>query len=72
MRVQVLRTIEATARESGDPQSVSAAKHVTGHHIALQLLSGRFSGMPVVAADGTVGGVVTELGLLQSAREGKD
>jgi CBS domain-containing protein len=54
-------------------------RHVTaatpgaiGRNIALQLLSGNYSGMPVVDANHTVIGVVTEFDLLKAVRAGKD
>jgi CBS domain-containing protein len=54
-------------------------RHVTaatpgsiGRNIALQLLSGNYSGMPVVDAVHTVIGVETEFDLLKAVREGID
>jgi len=50
----------------------AATPHAIGRDLALQLLSGMYSGLPVVDAQGTVIGVVTEFDLLEAVREGKD
>jgi CBS domain-containing protein len=50
----------------------AATPHAIGRDLALQLLSGMYSGLPVVDAQGTVIGVVTEFDLLNAVREGKD
>ena len=51
---------------------VSARKNATASDIALQVLSGLYSGMPVTDDQGHVIGVVTELDLLEAVRAGKE
>ena len=51
---------------------VSARKNASTRDIALQLLSGLYSGMPVTDDDGKVIGVVTENDLLGHICEGKE
>jgi CBS domain-containing protein len=50
----------------------AATPRAIGRDLALQLLSGMYSGLPVVDATGKVIGVVTEFDLLRAVREGKD
>ncbi len=51
---------------------VTARKRASARDIALQLLTGLYSGMPVTDEVGRVIGVVTELDLLKAAEEGKE
>jgi len=51
---------------------VSARKNASARDIAMQLLSGLYSGLPVTDDEGKVVGVVTEFDLLKQIREGKD
>ena len=51
---------------------VSARKNATARDIALQLLAGYYSGMPVTDDEGHVIGVVTEFDLLEAVQAGKD
>jgi CBS-domain-containing membrane protein len=51
---------------------VTARKKASARDIALQLLTGLYSGMPVTDEGGRVIGVVTELDLLRAAEEGKE
>lgn len=51
---------------------VSARKRASARDIALQLLTGLYSGMPVTDDEGRVVGVITELDLLKAVVEGKD
>jgi CBS domain-containing protein len=51
---------------------LSARKNASARDIALQLLSGLFSGMPVTDEDGRVIGMVTEYDLLGNICEGKE
>lgn len=51
---------------------LSARKNASARDIALQLLSGLFSGMPVTDDDGRVIGMVTEFDLLGNICEGKE
>ncbi|HET7870262.1 MAG TPA: CBS domain-containing protein [Actinomycetota bacterium] len=50
---------------------VAATPTATGRDVAIQLLMGEFSGVPVAQADGSVVGVVTELDLISVLRGGK-
>lgn len=51
---------------------LSARKNASARDIALQLLSGLFSGMPVTDEEGRVIGMVTEFDLLGNICEGKE
>ena len=51
---------------------VSARKNASARDIAMQLLSGLYSGLPVTNDEGKVVGIVTEFDLLKQIREGKD
>lgn len=51
---------------------VSARKNASARDIALQLLSGLYSGMPVTDENGKVIGVVTKYDLLGQVCEGKE
>lgn len=51
---------------------VSARKNASARDIALQILSGLYSGMPVTDENGKVIGVVTEFDLLGQVAEGKE
>jgi CBS domain-containing protein len=51
---------------------VSARKNASARDIALQLLSGLYSGMPVTDENGKVIGVITEFDLLGQLCEGKE
>ena len=54
------------------PRVISASRGTEGQVLARQLLSGLFSGMPVVEPQGEVVGVVTEFDLLKACLDGKD
>jgi CBS domain-containing protein len=51
---------------------VSARKNASARDIALQLLSGLYSGMPVTDENGRVVGIVTEFDLLEQLRQDKE
>jgi CBS-domain-containing membrane protein len=51
---------------------VSARTNASARDIALQLLNGLYSGMPVTDDQGHVIGVVTEFDLLEAAQVGKE
>ena len=51
---------------------VSAKKNASARDVALQLLTGLYSGMPVTDEEGNVIGVITELDLLHAVLEGKE
>ena len=60
------------ARDVMNRRVTAATPHAIGRDLALQLLSGMYSGLPVVDANGAVIGVVTEFDLLKAVQEGKD
>lgn len=47
-------------------------RHARGRDLALQLLSGGSTGIPVVELSGEVVGMVTEFDLLKAVQDGKD
>ena len=51
---------------------LSARKNASARDIAMQILSGLYSGMPVTDDSGKVIGVVTEFDLLRKVQEGKE
>jgi CBS domain-containing protein len=63
---------ELKARHVMNRRVTAATPRAIGRDLALQLLSGMYSGLPVVNGQGQVIGVVTEFDLLTAMREGKD
>jgi CBS domain-containing protein len=61
-----------TAKDFMTPRVVTASRGTNGQVLAQQLLSGLFSGLPIVEPDGEVVGVVTEFDLLKAFKEGAD
>ena len=61
-----------TARDFMTPRVITASRGTNGHVLARQLLSGLFSGLPVIEPQGEVVGVVTEFDLLKAFKDGKD
>lgn len=51
---------------------VSARKSASARDVAMQLLCGLYSGMPVTDEAGKVEGVITELDLLKAVKDGKE
>jgi len=51
---------------------VSARPNASSRDVALQFLSGLYSGMPITDEEGSVVGVVTELDLLNAVVKGKE
>ncbi len=51
---------------------VTATKKASARDIALQLLNGLYSGIPIANENGKVIGMVTEFDLLKAAEEGKN
>jgi CBS domain-containing protein len=51
---------------------VSAKSHASARDVALQLLTGLYSGMPVTDNEGKVIGVITEIDLLMAVMAGKE
>ena len=67
------RQMKMTAREIMNTRVTAATRRAVARDLALQLLSGQYSGLPVVdERDSQVIGVVTEFDLLKAAQEGKD
>jgi len=60
------------ARDVMNRRVTAATPRAIGRDLASQLLSGMYSGLPVVDTDGTVIGVVTEFDLLKALQDGKD
>jgi CBS domain-containing protein len=60
------------AREIMNGRVTAATPRAIGRDLALQLLSGMYSGLPVVDAKGKVLGIVTEFDLLRAVHEGRD
>ncbi len=50
---------------------VAATPKASAREIALYMLLGGFSGVPILEEDGTLAGIVTEMDLLRTIREGK-
>ncbi len=50
---------------------VAATTKASAREIALYMLLGGFSGVPILEKDGTLAGIVTEMDLLRAIREGK-
>lgn len=51
---------------------VSAKRTASARDVALQLLNGLYSGMPVTDGEGRVIGIITELDLLNAVMNGKE
>ena len=51
---------------------ISARENASARDVALQLMTGLFSGMPVTDDEGKVVGIVTELDLLLAVKDGKE
>jgi CBS domain-containing protein len=60
------------ARDVMNRRVTAATPRAIGRDLALQFLSGLYSGLPVVDTNGTVIGVVTEFDLLKAMQDGKD
>lgn len=60
------------ARDVMNRRVTAATPRAIGRDLVLQLLSGMYSGLPVVDAKGKVIGVVTEFDLLKAVQEGRD
>ena len=51
---------------------ISAKENASARDVALQLMTGHFSGMPVTDDDGKVVGIVTEFDILKAVQDGKE
>ena len=59
------------ARDIMNKIATAAKKNTIGRDLAIKLLSGMYSGLPVVDDKGKVVGVVSEFDLLKAIKEGK-
>jgi CBS domain-containing protein len=50
---------------------IAASKKASAREVALYMLLGGFSGVPIANADGSLVGIVTELDLIRALRSGK-
>lgn len=64
--------LKLKARDVMNPKVTAATRRASGRDLALQLMSGAYSGLPVVERGGEVIGVVTELDLLRAVLDGRD
>ncbi len=64
--------LKLKARDVMNPKVTAATRRAVGRDLVLKLMSGGYSGLPVVEREGEVIGVVTELDLLQAALDGKN
>lgn len=60
------------AHEIMQKRVIAVRPKAIGRDLVLKLLSGTFSGLPVVDENGVVIGVVTEFDLIKAKQEGKD
>ena len=61
-----------TAGEIMTRPVISAKENASARDVALQLMTGLFSGMPVTNDEGKLVGIVTELDLLKAVQDGKE
>jgi CBS domain-containing protein len=59
------------AREIMNQPVLGAARTAMARDVAIQMLTGGFSGMPITERDGSVVGIVSELDLIRALRAGK-
>jgi len=64
--------LNRTASEIMNPRVITASRGTNANILARQLLTGNFSGLPVVEEGGEVVGIVSEFDLIQALLEGKD
>jgi CBS domain-containing protein len=68
-----LLQLKMKARDVMNTRVMAATRRAVGRDLALQLLGGMYSGLPVVdERDGQIIGVVTEFDLLKAVQDGKD
>jgi len=58
------------ARDIMNQPVVAGARNTTVRDVAIQMLMGGYSGMPITEPDGTIIGIVTELDILRAIRGG--
>lgn len=61
-----------TAAEIMTRPVVSARENASARDVALQLMTGHYSGMPVTNDKGRVVGIITEMDLLRAVMDGKE
>jgi CBS domain-containing protein len=59
------------AQEIMNTPIIAASRKASAREIALYMLLGGFSGVPIAEPDGSLAGIVTELDLLRALRSGK-
>ena len=59
------------ARDIMNQPVLGAARTATARDVAIQMLMGGFSGMPITERDGSLIGIVSELDLIRAVRAGK-
>ena len=64
--------INQTAADVMNPRVITASRGTHANILVRHLLTGQFSGLPVVEEDGEVVGIVSEFDLLQALLDGKD
>ena len=68
-----LAQLKLKARDVMNTRVMAATRRAVGRDLALQLMGGMYSGLPVVdERDGQIIGVVTEFDLLKAVRDGRD
>ncbi|MGH7166844.1 MAG: CBS domain-containing protein [Nitrospiraceae bacterium] len=60
------------AREVMNTRVMAVTRRAIGRDMAVQFLTGVYSGLPVVERDGELIGIVTEFDLLKAVQDGKD
>ncbi|MEW6544647.1 MAG: CBS domain-containing protein [Nitrospirota bacterium] len=65
-------SLQAPAKDVMNTRVMAVGPHALARDVALHLLSGVFSGLPVIARDRALLGVVTEFDLLKALEEGRD
>jgi CBS domain-containing protein len=68
-----LAQLKLKARDVMNTRVMAATRRAVGRDLALQLMGGMYSGLPVVdERDGQIIGVVTEFDLLKAVQDGRD
>ncbi len=58
------------ARDVMNQPVVAGARSTTARDVAIQMLMGGYSGMPITEPDGRIVGIVTELDIVRALRQG--
>ncbi len=67
-----MKVSKLKARDVMKTRVMAATRKAVGRDLAVQFLSGVYSGVPVIESTGELVGVVTEFDLLKAILEGKD